>query len=362
MKMRSSCQPAIIFLASTFLVLNQIFVSFDLQKRYDIESAIDGQETPPEQQEEPLDLNYGKAHMWSAFARQHSTNVTEFDASIQWRPPGMDKVVTTRRSAMELLTYGLSGVLPWYSKILPSLKFDIPFQKGSQVHVALVEGLVDATLDLHQCTIGRDIGEADGYFDACFPPQAAGRAAGKAACFRKGEGLTSKARIYNYPAPGHERWSCSDPSTMEQLAAAQVLDYIISHGDRLYRERTKNLFFLRDERPIKFVSIDHHSNVVDFFNTKREYKDWARAKILLEHDLPPQLQDEIKTIILLGSKEEFTRKYNATINGQLDNLANVIVDLFAESRPDKERPKSITDIIWKRLESVVQFYNMTIDN
>ena len=105
--------------------------------------------------------------------------------------------------------------------------------------MALVEGLVDATLDLHQCTIGRDIGEADGYFDACFPPQAAGRAAGKAACFRKGEGLTSKARIYNYPAPGHERWSCSDPSTMEQLAAAQVLDYIISHGDRLYRERTK---------------------------------------------------------------------------------------------------------------------------
>ena len=83
---------------------------------------------------------------------------------------------------------------------------------------------------------------------------------------------------------------------------------------------------------------------------------------MLEHDLPPQLQDEIKTIILLGSKEEFTRKYNATINGQLDNLANVIVDLFAESRPDKERPKSITDIIWKRLESVVQFYNMTIDN
>lgn len=120
----------------------------------------------------------------------------------------MDKVVTTRRSAMEVLTYGLSGAIPWYGTIFPALKFDIPFQKTTQVHVVMVGGLVDATLDLHQCTIGRGMekeSEPDGYFDTCFPSQAAGRTAGKAVYFRKGEGLTSKARIYNYPAPGHER-------------------------------------------------------------------------------------------------------------------------------------------------------------
>ncbi len=363
--MKSIFQPVTIFLASTLLVLNQIFVGHDLQRRYDIQSVIDGQETPSKLQEERLHWDNETAPMWSAFARQHSNNVNEFDASIQWRLPGANKeVVKTDRSAIELLTYGLSGVMPWYSKVLPALKFKTPFHKESQVYVAMVGGLVDATLDLHQCTIGRDMegkSEPDGYFDACFPPQVAGRAAAKAACFRKGEGISSKARIYNYPAPGHERWSCYDRSTMEQLAAAQVLDYIISHGDRLYRERTKNLFFLRDERPIKFVSIDHHSPVTDFFKLNREYKGWARVKLLLEHDLPPQLQDEIK-MILRGSKEEFVRKFNTTINGQLDNLTSVMVDLFAEGRPGEGKPKSITDVIWKRLESVVQFYNMTIDN
>ncbi len=297
---------------------------------------------------------------WSAFARQHHKNITELDALIEWRVPGKGKTVDSRRSATEVLTYGLSGVFPWYGTILPAIRFDLPFQKSTQVEIAFVEDLVDATLDIHQCSVGRDeTNKRDGYYDVCFPPKASGRKVAKSQCYKK-EGRAAKFRIHNYPSPGHERWSCHDMSIMEQLVGAQILDFLLAHGDRFFADRTNNLFFSWEQRPINFVSIDHHGSITSFYG-KKNYTQRVRLKYLLEHEMPLQLRDEIKRVVLHGSKDKFVDKVNATIYGQLDNLNTIFADLYKELLPEKEQPKSITDIIWNRLESVVDFYNLTID-
>ena len=353
-----------ILIALLALAITQIIIGHDfsiLLARYDLTSLkfyVDGHERNNHKEDYPKELD---APNWSAFVRQHHKNVTELDASIEWRLPGKGKTVDSRRSATEVLTYGLSGVFPWYGTILPAIRFDLPFQKSTQVEIAFVEDLVDATLDVHQCGVDRNENkEPDGYYDVCFPPKAAGRKVAKSQCYTK-EGRASKFRIHDYPSPGHERWSCHDKSIMEQLVGAQILDFLLAHGDRFFADRTNNLFFSWEQRPIKFVSIDHHGSITSFYG-KKNYAQRVRLKYLLEHEMPLRLRDEIKRVVLLGSKDEFVNKVNATVYGQLDNLNTVFVDLYKELLPEREQPKLITDIIWNRLESVVDFYNLTIDN
>lgn len=302
------------------------------------------------------------APIWSAYTRQHHRNTSELDVLLQWRKPGTRKKIDTRRFAMEILTYGLSGAFPWYGEILPALRFDLPYHPLSNVEIAVVEGIVDATLDLHQCSVGKDEEtDPDGYYDACFPPNhTSGRSPGRKACFAKGGDRSAEFRIHNYPSPGHERWSCQDKSVMEQLVAAQILDYLLAHGDRFFRSLTNNLFFSWEEHPVKFVSIDH-SGSIDSFYRNYKYAHWVKLKFLLEHDMPMQLRKEIKRMVLLGSKEEFGSRVNSTIHGQLDNMNNVFLDLYHQENPDKKQPGFITDVIWDRLEAIVEYYNITIE-
>lgn len=299
--------------------------------------------------------------MWSALKRQQSTNLTEFDANLQWRSPGTNAYVKIQRSVTEILTYGLAGVLPWFGKILPAVRFESPFNYTSKVEMVIVGGITDIFLDLQQCSIGRDEESGpDGYYDACFP-SVPGRSAARNLCFMKGIQMRSTTRIRDFPSPGHERWSCSDHFVMEQLVAAQVLDYFISHGDRFYGERTNNLFFSSTEGRVKFVSIDHEGGLCKFFRVK-EYEDYVSSKELLKYQLPLELRDDLKNVAMYSSKDEFVKTLNTTLDGQFDNLNRVIKESFHTDacKPEEEDPRDLGDILWERLESVARFYKFTI--
>ena len=299
-----------------------------------------------------------EASKWSAYRRQHHKNTTEFDALVKWKPLGsIDHAdYSPKRAASEILTYGLAGVFPWYGYRLPAMRFNAPFTNSTQVEMVMVEGVVDVFLDLHHCSKGRD-GEngPDGYYDACFP-NVTGRKAAQSLCFEEGKHMANETRLRHFPFPGHERWSCSDHQVIEQLVGAQVIDYLMRHGDRFYARRTNNLFFSLQEKPLTFVSIDHDLNICKFFKSA-EYDERVKLDMLKEYSLPPELYDEIRAVVL-GSKEEFERRLNDVIDGQLDNVERVLDGEFLDSCPGNEKPKSTTDMIWDRLQSVARFYKM----
>jgi len=242
-----------------------------------------------------------------------------------------------------------------------ALRFEVPLEDASNIEQIQLDGIIDIYLDLRQCSVGRD-GESgpDGYYDACFP-NVTGRDTANKQCFLQGVNMRTTTRIRDYPAPGHERWLCSDHSIMEQLAAAQILDYIITHGDRFYRDRTNNLFISSIERPIKFISIDHEAAKCTFFR-KREFEKYAGTKELLDYQLPLELRDDLERVFQLGSRDEFVEKLNATIDGQFDNLNRVMRESLQtdDCRPEKgEDPRDLAEILWERMESVAHFYNIT---
>lgn len=114
-----------------------------------------------------------------------------------------------------------------------------------------VEDITDEFFDLQQYSVGMD-GESGpgGYCDVCFP-DVTGRAVAKRLCSLKGKpkGIKSRSttRTRSSPALGHECWPSSHHFVMFQLSAIQVLDYIITHGNRFYRYRTNvSLFSLVD--------------------------------------------------------------------------------------------------------------------
>lgn len=310
--------------------------------------------------------------IWSAkFARQqHHRHARR----IQWWTPNdgsahrkVSVPRSARRSALrsgkELLANSLGEVLPFYGNILPSVWLDHrPFDNTTRVKIAVVPDLVDAMLDLHECDVGRNTSNGeivkDGYYNVCFSPtNDSGRRALRRHCKGKGTG-----RIYGFPAPGYELWSCSDNAIMEQMVAALILDYLIQQWDRFYSDHTNNLFFLKNQHPIQFVSIDHDGPALlgRANGSKNDYKSWVRLKMLLKYNMPTELRTNLKTVRLLGSKEDFVHKFNASMNGQLDGLTKVLV------HPKKITPKtigtSLTDDIWLRLNSLVDFYNITIED
>merc|ERR1712078_897348 len=95
----------------------------------------------------------------------------------------------------------------------------------------------------------------DGFFNACYSPPknndtramvrnkngliVGASEASYEHCYIEGhrEGKTFKPqkepenRKIDFPAPGHEKWSCGDHNIMEQLVAALVLDVFTGHGD-----------------------------------------------------------------------------------------------------------------------------------
>jgi len=329
------------------------------QRHKNVVEAEQKNETVNEQQKDRYD-----APIWSAYTRQQRhKNVTDLDALLTWSYPGIKPRVKIRRGASEVLTDGIAGVLPWYGAILPAIRFRSPFDNTTKVEIVRLGNITDIFLDLQQCIVGRDGGESkpDGYYDVCFP-HFPGRVAAVDFCFIKDSLMRSSTRIRNFPAPGHERWSCSDNFVMEQLAAAQVLDYIIAHGDRFYKERTNNLFFSSNQRPIRFVSIDHDGNPCKFFSLNKIQR-LGVTRMSLEYELPPELRKDFRRVVLTGSKDEFVQTFNATIDGQLDNLNRVIREYF-NSKPcnEIEQPGDIAGVIWKRLKSVAHFYNFTMDD
>jgi len=305
-----------------------------------------------------------EAPVWSAYTRQHYKDVAEYDAVIKWRFVGVKKGLRPKRYATEILTYGLAGVFPWYGYSLPAVKFDSPFTNTTGVDHIRVGGVIDAFLDLQQCLIGRPNGTdrttPDGYYDACFP-NVTGRGEAKRLCFTKDyKYMSEKTRLHNYPAQGHERWSCSDNHVLEQLAAFQVLDYIIQHVDRFWNGRTNNIFFVSNQESITFVNIDHDTHICDFFTTPtkfEEFDEWVDQPMLKNFQLPSQLREEFKNIVS-GSKAEFIKKLNATIDGQFDGVARVLEQEFALHCPTKETSKSTADMIWDRVRSVARFYSL----
>jgi len=298
------------------------------------------------------------APTWSSFARQHHKNTTELDSSLRWKIP---RRKNARRNVIEALTYGISGAFPWFSRILPAVRFDLPFTNTSKLEIVIVEGIADATFDFNQCMFGRkyeNLTEPDGYYDVCFTADIKSY---KETCRMKRE------RRHDYPAPGHERWSCQDTHVMEQLVGAQIIDYIIGHYDRFGESKTHNLFFLAEERPIKLISIDHdhHTYFKKFFKNggHNKYDEFVVQKYLLQHDMPQQLRDEIRDVVLLGSKDDFVKGMNATLQGQLDNLNMVVANIYNRRySPKKWKEKPfVADVIWNRLQNVVDYYNITVD-
>ncbi len=326
-------------------------------------SSLDAKQEGPKEKGKRQRQRDATAPMWSTFRRQRSKNLPEFDAPLIWKWPGVKAKVKPQRIVTEVMVYGLAGVLPWFGTILPAIRFELPFSNTTKIEMVRVNNITDIFVDLQQCSEGRnETSGPDGYYDVCFPNVTGGSAA-KEMCYQKGINMRSTTRIRKYPAPGHERWSCSDEFVIEQLAAAQVLDYIIRHGDRFYRDRTNNLFFSANERPVQFLSIDHDTDPCRFFRYQ-EYEETVSMKMLLEYDLPLDLRDDLRRVVLRGSKDDFLQTFNSTIDGQYDNLNRVSRESFTKDycKPGKEDPRDLADIIWERLESVVHFYNITIDD
>ena len=171
--------------------------------------------------------------------------------------------------------------------------------------------------------------------------------------------MLSSTRSHLYPAPGHERWLCNDTAILEQLAAMQVLDYLISHTDRFYDDRTNNLFFLRNSEPKLFVNVDHDAHICEFFrpmDKRMEYHRWVELPMLQDYDLPVLLQQNIRTA--LSSKQRFANILNATMNGQLHAVSAVLEQRFVEDCPGEPMSKPTLDMVWDRLESVARFYKL----
>eukprot|EP00565_Helicotheca_tamesis_P001246 CAMPEP_0185727590 /NCGR_PEP_ID=MMETSP1171-20130828/3236_1 /TAXON_ID=374046 /ORGANISM="Helicotheca tamensis, Strain CCMP826" /LENGTH=354 /DNA_ID=CAMNT_0028396185 /DNA_START=158 /DNA_END=1222 /DNA_ORIENTATION=+ len=309
--------------------------------------------------------------IWSASMRLQHNNVSQLDEStaLEWIKPANRKrsLAKIQRRAAEILAYGLGGVFPWYGDILPAVRWESPFGKESRMKIVKVPGVIDAFLDLHQCITGRnESGIVDGYFDACFPHDS-GRYKAQSLCFLDVDHMKSETRIHDFPSPGHERWSCSDNSILEQLAGAHVLDYIIGHRDRFYDDRTNNLFFIWNQRTITFVSVDHELDLGSKSIFKFcPFQNWVWSPVLLKYALPSQLRDNIRNVVPLGSKDEFVQKLNASMGGDLDNVARAFEEIASQqnrSMVDEEKqPLSMIDLLWMRVESVADFYNITLEN
>lgn len=247
----------------------------------------------------------------------------------------------------------------------------------TKTEVAVIPDVVDATLDLIECKVGRmtQDGEIvkDGQYNACFPKgEDTGRDAARELCYLTNNSRAYENRIHNYPAPGHELWSCSDINVMQQMVAANVLDYLIGHRDRFYSYRTNNLFFLKHQHPLQFVSIDHDSSHQLRLFRDGSYEEWTPMQILLDYNLPHELKRDLQKLCLRDPKEDFVRNFNASIYGQLDNLTRILGQFWSDSLYDDVRDKVksaennaslyLVTALWRRLGSVVDFYNITMNN
>ena len=324
--------------------------------------------------------------IWSAaavFTKQreghnHSNSIQEF------RIPGRGNIGPMRR-ATEFLTYGLGGILPYYGEILPALEYKgSTFHNTSEVKISVIPNASLVVLDLQECQQGRKTKDGDivrdGNYNVCYFPT---REDSKdtninhkywANCFhgerKKMKGMRNfdyQRRFHNLPAPGHELWSCSDRHVMEQLVAAQALDFLIYHTDRFSRRATNNVFFLEHQRPVKFVSIDHDGVLLNDYFRNQSYEERVKVKLLLGFDLPRKLRADLQRVRLRSSKEEFVRSFNASLDGQLGQLTGVLVQIWSKT-PKKFLYKTyqtppnataLTDILWTRFESLVNFYNIT---
>lgn len=138
------------------------------------------------------------APVWSALAQQQLQEHLHYDGVVwmdtQWRKPGVSNDVSAARSAMELITYGILSALPSYAKVLPAIRYDIPFTNTTQLQTAMVDGLADSTLDLFQC----DDNKTNGYFDVCYGD---GDKWVKENCWKKDRigGYSRENRIRKYP-------------------------------------------------------------------------------------------------------------------------------------------------------------------
>ena len=85
--------------------------------------------------------------------------------------------------------------------------------------------------------------------------------------------------------------------------------------------------------------------------------------MLLGYDPPARLREEIR-VALASGKEDFVRKINETIWGQLDNLERVvrkIGETYDKSKKGIETPRptnsSVVDTLWRRLALVADYYD-----
>ena len=313
------------------------------------------------------------------------------EPQLKWRVPGkFGRAFHDHRHAIEVVTYGLAGVLPYYAEILPALRFKDGgriFTNTTRVEIAVVPNLLDVILDLHECSPngnGSSV-NGDGFFNACYSPPEnndtramvrnkngliiGASEASYEHCYIEGhrEGKTFKPikepenRKIDFPAPGHEKWSCGDHNIMEQLVAALVLDVFTGHGDRFRETYQTNLFVLQGQQPVTFVSIDHDPMELRFFTDKIIHK--TQPQMLLGYDMSARLREEIR-VALASGKEDFVRKINETIWGQLDNLERVVRQIgeaYDKSTGiQKPRPtnSSVVDTLWRRLALVANYYDI----
>mmetsp|Transcript_25299 Transcript_25299/g.28867 ORF Transcript_25299/g.28867 Transcript_25299/m.28867 type:complete len:381 (+) Transcript_25299:856-1998(+) len=325
--------------------------------------------------------------IWSAAKRLQLHDTSILDTQIRWRFPGKRKKLRIHRSATELVAYGMAGVLPYYGNILPALRFRPPFTNKTQVEIALVPDIIDIIIDLHECSENGNgtSTQGDGKFNACYSPLQSngtmemyqnehgyfvgGAEASFHHCYMDTQRNLSRVkqrdrsypnRKHNFPTPGHQKWSCSDHDLIEQLVAARVLDIVIQHRDRFDRDRNNNLFILSGRQPITFVSIDHDGNPAYFF--KRLDHNVIGPRILTAYELPQKLHDDIRSVFL-GSKDDFVKKFNATIDGQLDNLTHLLKQLWRKTQLNASKSpdySSVTDALWYRLKMVAEYYNVDI--
>ena len=324
--------------------------------------------------------------VWSAaaaFARQREGG-REHDrsgsgpAGVEFRTPGRGPL-RPLRNATEFLTYGLGAVLPYYGTILPAFRYEgDTFRDTSEVEVAVIPDASIVALDLHEC-----LGERETY-NVCYYPTTTNSGGGggedepkndddgtkyRAHCYLPGQfRLTGRKHNHHSGTPGHELWSCSHREVNEQLAAAQVLDFLLFHHDRFRRRSTNNLFFLERERErsggvVRFVSIDHDRLPRNDFFRNMSFEGWVQSKQLLKYEIPLELRGDLRRVRLRNTKEDFVRTLNVSLDGQLDRLTGVMAGP-GSATPNRNRTPppnatALTDILWTRFESLVNFYGIT---
>ena len=89
--------------------------------------------------------------------------------------------------------------------------------------------------------------------------------------------------------------------------------------------------------------------------------------MLLDYDLPHGLVADLRRIRLQNSKEDFVKNLNESLNGQLDRLTDVFIEIWSETPqqflyktyttpPNETRKRTLnnplTDILWTRFESL----------